>query len=114
MKKFNSNFYKPNMSYTREDAEQRLKSLGFKNFQFKGLSYSNGASFYFESEEGREITVSDHPLTGRRAFETIQVYIVPVKTLPSPLKTREMYIKGEISKAEYKAICKEKGFIFKP
>ena len=82
MNTFNPNFFKPNRSYTREFAEQRLISLGFKGFQFKGCSYSNGASFYFESEEGREIRVSDHRLTGRRAFDVIQVDIVPVKILP--------------------------------
>lgn len=114
MKTFNTNFYKPNRSYTREIAEQRLISLGYKNFHFKGCSFSNGASFYFESEDGKEIRVSDHPLTGKRAFDVIQVYIVPVKTLPSPFKVREMYVNGEISKAEYKAICNENGFIYKP
>lgn len=114
MNTFNSNFYKANRSYTREIAEQRLISLGYKDFTFKSVSYTNGASFYFESEDGTEIRVSDHPLTGRRAFDVVQVDIVPVKTPPSPFKVREMYVKGEISKAEYKAICKENGFIFKP
>ncbi len=114
MNKFNPNFYQPNRSYTREIAEQRLLSLGFKNFQFKGCSFSNGASFYFENEEGREIRVSDHPLTGKRAFDIIQVNIEEPKVLTNPFKVREMYVKGEISKAEYKAICKEKGFIYKP
>jgi hypothetical protein len=82
MKNFNPNFYKSNMSYTREFAEQRLISLGYKNFHFKGCSFSNGASFYFESEDGREIRVSDHPLTGRRSFDVIQVDIVPIKKFP--------------------------------
>ena len=85
-----------------------------KIFTFKSASYANGASFYFESEDGKEIRVSDHPLTCKRAFDVIQVDIVPVKTLPTPFKVREMYVKGEISEAEYKAICKENGFIFKP
>jgi len=82
MKNFNPSFYKPNRSYTREIAEQRLISLGYKGFQFKGCSFSNGASFYFESEDGREIRVSDHPLTGKRAFDVIQVDIVPIKKFP--------------------------------
>lgn len=80
MKKFNPNFYRPNRNYTKEMAEARLKDLGYKNFTFKSVSYANGASFYFESEDGKEIRVSDHPLTGKRAFGTIQIDIVPRKT----------------------------------
>lgn len=114
MNTFNPKFYQPNRSYTREIAEQRLISLGFSNFTFKSASYANGASFYFESKDGQQIRVSDHRLTGKRAFDVIQVDIEEPKALPSPFKVREMYVKGEISKAEYKAICKEKGFIFKP
>lgn len=73
--KFNKNFYKPNFNYTREMAEQRLISLGYKDFIFKGCSYTFGASFYFYLEDGREIRVSDHPLTGKRAFEVIDIPI---------------------------------------
>jgi hypothetical protein len=114
MLNFNSNFYQPNFKYTREIAEQRLISLGYKNFSFVSASYTNGASFYFTSEEGKEIRVSDHPLTGKRAFETIDVAIVEIKVMESPLKLRERYLSQEITKKEYKQICKEKGFIFKP
>lgn len=76
---FNSNFFQSDRSYTREIAETILINKGFKNFTFKSSSFANGASFYFESEMGREIRVSDHRLTGRRAFETIQVDLVEKK-----------------------------------
>lgn len=78
---FNPKFYQPKMNYSREMAENRLFSLGYKNFRFKSCSFSHGASFYFESENGEEIRVSDHPLTGRRAFNTIQIYIVEPKIM---------------------------------
>jgi len=78
---FNSNFYEPNFKYTKEDAEKRLLDLGYDNFQFKGMSYTNGCSFYFTTSKGEEIRVSDHQLTGKRAFEVIQVRIEEVKTI---------------------------------
>lgn len=111
---FNSNFYQSNRNYTKEMAEARLVDLGYKNFTFKSVSYTNGASFYFESEDGKELRVSDHPLTGKRAFDTVQIDIIPVKVLESPLKLRSRYISGEITKKEYKAICNDRGFIYKP
>lgn len=114
MNTFNPNFYRSNRNYTKEMAEARLVELGYKNFTFKSVSYTNGASFYFESEDGKELRVSDHPLTGKRAFDTVKIDIVPVKTLENPFKIREKYVAGEISKKEYKAICKERGFIYKP
>lgn len=114
MNTFNSNFYQSNRNYTKEMAEARLVDLGYKNFTFKSVSYTNGASFYFESEDGKELRVSDHHLTGKRAFDTVQIDIIPVKVLESPLKLRSKYISGEITKNEYKAICKERGFIYKP
>jgi len=76
---FNSNFYQSNNSYTREMAEAILTKKGFKNVTYKSSSFANGASFYFESEMGREIRVSDHKLTGKRAFDTIQVDLVERK-----------------------------------
>lgn len=79
MKAFNSNFYQSNRSYSREMAEERLITLGYKNFTFKSVSYTNGASFYFESEDGKELRVSDHPLTGNRAFQMIDIAIREVK-----------------------------------
>jgi hypothetical protein len=79
---FNSNFYQPNRNATVEQAIARLNKLGYKNFQFKSSSYSNGASFYFESESGEEIRVSDHILTGNRAFDTIQVSLYEIKEFP--------------------------------
>lgn len=88
MNAFNRDFYRPNRNYTREAAEQRLISLGYKDFHFKSASYANGASFYFESEDGQVIRVSDHPLTGKRAFDVIQVDIIPLQALPLPFKAR--------------------------
>ena len=78
---FNADFYRPNRSYTREDAEGRLISKGVKNFSFTGVSYSNGTSFYFELNNGTKIRVSDHPLTGERAFDYVQISIVEIKKL---------------------------------
>lgn len=112
---FNKSFYQPNTSATKEMAEERLLSLGYKNFSFKNSSFSNGASFYFEGEDGKEIRVSDHPLTGKRAFLTVQVSLTEMKPKPiTPLTARKMYASGEISKKEYRTICKENGFIFNP
>ena len=81
MSNFNSNFYTSNTSYTREMAEARMIEKGYSNFSFLGSSFSNGASFYFELQDGRKVRVSDHKLTGNRAFNTIQIYIVEPKTL---------------------------------
>lgn len=78
----NTNFFTPNYSYTKEIAEKRLIDLGFVNFSYKGSSFSNGASFYFASAEGKEIRVSDHNLTGKRADECIQIRIVALKEFP--------------------------------
>lgn len=79
---FNKSFYRSNFSYTREDAENKLRSLGYNNFTFKGCSYSNGASFYFDVEGlDKEVRVSDHPLTGRRAFDVIEISLVTIKKL---------------------------------
>ena len=89
MATFNSNFYQSNRNYTRELAEQRLASLGFNNFSFKSISYSNGFSCYFTDSDGKEIRVSDHPLTGKRAFDTIQISIVEIKTLKLELKKED-------------------------
>ena len=103
MATFNSNFYKSNTKYTREDAEARLYSLGYKNFYFKSVSYSNGCSFYFISEDGKEIRVSDHPLTGKRAFETIQVSITNVKTFScKKVETPSIDIEGMIARRNAK------------
>ena len=75
--KFNHNFYRPNMKYTREDAERVMRENGYTSFHFKGCSYSNGASFYFDVEGlDKEVRVSDHPLTGRRAFYVIELSLV--------------------------------------
>jgi len=78
---FNKNFYQPNTKATREMAEKRMLETGFKSFSFKGSSFSNGASFYFTLTDGREVRVSDHPLTGNRAFNVLEVNLYPVKKL---------------------------------
>ena len=78
---FNSDFYTTDRSYTREDAEGRLFAKGITNFTFTGQSYSNGASFYFELENGKKVRVSDHILTGNRSFDYIQISIVEIKKL---------------------------------
>ncbi len=116
---FNKDFFQPNRTNTREIAEARLIELGYSNFQYTGCSYANGSSFYFTSENGQEIRVSDHRLTGKRALEIIDISIVAEPTQErkdffNPMKVRKSYIAGEISKAEYKTICKERGFSFKP
>jgi len=80
MTAFNSNFYQSNNKYTLEMAIEKLTSLGYSDFQFKSCSFTNGASFYFTSKDGEEIRVSDHPLTGKRAANTIQISLVTIKT----------------------------------
>lgn len=117
---FNKEFFKPNRVYTREMAEHKLIEKGFKNFQFKSASYTHGASFYFTSEDGKEIRVSDHPLTGDRALETIQVSLVEYKTFPFKRKEKSIesltdqfkaQLKIELkscSKGIYPSICKIK------
>ncbi len=75
--------------------------------------------FYFVDQEGNELRVSDHPLTGKRAFNTIEISILPEitqerKDFFNPLKIRKSYLEGKITKEEYKIICKERGFVFKP
>ena len=81
MSNFNQSFYTPATHYTREMAEARLIEKGYSDLRYTGLSYANGASFYFEDSKGNEIRVSDHRLTGHRAFGTIQVDIVERKTM---------------------------------
>jgi len=80
---FNKNFYTPKFSYTREQAELILKENGITEYHFKSSSFTNGASFYFEDANGREIRVSDHPLTGKRAFTTIELSLVKRAALPT-------------------------------
>jgi hypothetical protein len=70
--KFNKNFFASNRSYTLEMAENIMFENGYSNFQFKGSSFTNGASFYFTCND-KEIRVSDHTLTGKRAFNVTQL-----------------------------------------
>jgi hypothetical protein len=78
---FNSNFYASNRTYTRQDAEERLIEKGIKEYTFTGQSYSNGASFYFEMNNGVKVRVSDHPLTGNRAFDYVQISLIKISKL---------------------------------
>lgn len=88
MSNFNKAFFQPNRSYTRQMAEDKLISLGFTGLSFNGCSYENGASFYFTAENcEKEIRVSDHSLTGRRAFEYKQVNFVEPKMMEYKSKT---------------------------
>lgn len=80
---FNKDFFTPDHSYTREMAEQKLREKGFKNFQFSGSSFANGASFYFTSDKGEEIRVSDHKLTGKRLFDVIDIPFHEPKAFPT-------------------------------
>lgn len=102
------NFKKFEIQATKEQAEQRLISLCYKNFHFKGMSTTNGASFYFEDENGKEIRVSDHPLTGKRAFTTIDISLFEGKKLgvkkaqeqPKFVLTPEIIAKAAARKAK--------------
>lgn len=80
MTNFNPSFYESNRKYTKKDAETILTSLGYNNVSFIGLSYANGSSFYFEGENGEQIRVSDHKLTGKRSFNTTQISLNKTKT----------------------------------
>lgn len=114
MENFNNNFYKSNTSYTREIAEKLMIENGYTDFQFKGCSFANGASFYFDVN-GQEVRVSDHTLTGKRAFDVIQISFVK-KSVFSAKKTEtndvsefskrlyaQMLAKGAITEEEYLA-----------
>jgi hypothetical protein len=81
MENFNSNYYQVNKRYTKEMAEQRLIEKGYSKFSFKSASFSNGASFYFTLENGQELRVSDHSLTGKRSFNTIEILFIEPKVL---------------------------------
>lgn len=110
--KFNPNYHEPNLSYTREIAEQRLLSLGYKDFVFRNCSYNNGASFYFEAKDGREIRVSDHPLTNKRAFSVIDIPIVPPKILPTRFNTSDKKIMTNVGKYGGKIEISSGGYLW--
>ena len=78
---FNSNFYQSNSSFTKEMADAKMIASGYASFQFTGSSYSNGASFYYELENGKKVRVSDHPLTGKREIDMIQISLVQIKKM---------------------------------
>lgn len=82
---FNKAFFTANRNYTREIAEQKMKENGYTNYSFDGCSYENGASFYFTLDNGKKVRVSDHSLTGKRAFEYVQISFVEAKTFVSKL-----------------------------
>ena len=93
MATFNKNFYTPNTEATIEQAMDRLNELGYSNYTYKSMSRANGASFYFNLEDGKEIRVSDHRLTGNRAFDIIQVDLYEIKTVTTS-KTKVVERKG--------------------
>ena len=68
---------------TIKDAEKVMTENGFTDFTFTGASYTNGASFYFTLCDNRKVRVSDHPLTGNRAFDVIQLSLFKVKEFTS-------------------------------
>jgi hypothetical protein len=100
MTRFNQNFHQSNRNYTKEMAEEKMLQAGYSEFQFTGCSYANGASFYFTTSCGKEVRVSDHPLTGKRAFNFIQISLVEVKHLP---KNEKLIAKREAERAAFKA-----------
>jgi hypothetical protein len=102
MKTFNSDFYKANKNYTREIAESKMTEKGYSNFSFTGCSYSNGASFYFTLEDGRKVRVSDHNLTGKRAFDLIQIRFVDSSFLPESAKCPKLLAKKEKEANDFK------------
>lgn len=112
--KFNEDFFKPNNTATLQQAEEKLKSLGFKNFQFKSVSRTNGVSFYFVSESGQEIRVSDHPLTGKRAHNTIDIPLFDRKKIsPTKKETSGFKLTPEmIAAAEARKLNKSQMNIF--
>lgn len=82
MNTFNKNFFQSNRSYTRQMAEDKLKSLGLVIKSFNGCSYEHGASFYFTCENcEKEVRVSDHDLTGKRTASYKQVSFLEKKFL---------------------------------
>ena len=81
MTTFNQNFFQANRKYTKEMAEAKMIANGYSNYSFDNCSYANGASFYFTLEDGRKVRVSDHPLTGKRVFEYIQISFVEPKLM---------------------------------
>jgi hypothetical protein len=99
---FNSDFYTANKSYTREIAESKMTEKGYSNFTFTGCSYSNGASFYFTLEDGRKVRVSDHKLTGKRAFELIQISFVE-PSIGDKARTAKVLAKREQEAIEFRA-----------
>lgn len=105
MKTFNNDFYQNNAKYTREQAESKMIENGYSNFHFKGCSFSNGSSFYFDVD-GKEVRVSDHILTGKRAFDTIQISFVEVKTLKTNIVKKTGGI-SELMKAVYATMLKK-------
>ena len=98
---FNSDFYTANKSYTREIAESKMTEKGYSNFTFTGCSYSNGASFYFTLEDGRKVRVSDHKLTGKRAFELIQISFIEQTVMPND-RIKKIIAEREKSAEEFR------------
>lgn len=78
---FNRSFYTPEKRYTAQEAEQKMIEKGYTSFSLTGSSFTNGSSFYFETSTGEKVRVSDHSLTGNRAFEYTQIRFVEPKLM---------------------------------
>jgi hypothetical protein len=63
------------MKYNRNTAEKVANEAGYNNLQFKAQSYSNGASFYFGTTDGREIRVSDHSVTSTQRIQSGTIFL---------------------------------------
>lgn len=63
------------MKYNRNTAEKVANDAGYSNLHFKAQSYSNGASFYFETTDGREIRVSDHSVTSKQRIQSGTIFL---------------------------------------
>lgn len=112
---FNEDFYKSDRSYTREIAEQKMKEAGINlnDVQFVNVSYSNGASFYYQNKKtGEKIRVSNHSKTGMSAGEYRNISLLNIYQHkgPKPFALRDMVNNGEISFKEYKKKVKEYGY----
>ena len=62
-------------TYNKSKAALIISAAGYKNFDFKGFSYSHGASFYFTLADGREVRVSDHGVTSTRRILSDTIFL---------------------------------------
>lgn len=62
-------------TYNQSKAAAIVSAAGYTNFDFKGFSYSHGASFYFTLADGREVRVSDHGVTSTRRILSETIFL---------------------------------------